>query len=590
MDLSSFTSALLERIDLVALVGERTTLKKAGGTYTGCCPFHDEKTPSFHIYNEATPPHYHCYGCGVHGDAISFIREMDHLGFMETLEKLARRAGMEVPRTPQQSEQADKRKPLYHAMQVAQDAFQTALKSHPQRNHALDYLRKRGLNEDMIAHYGLGFAPNEWQFLSREKNPQLSGNFKILKLVHARDDGGGDFDMFRNRLMFPIRDSRGRTVAFGGRTLGNDSSKYINSSETPIFHKSSELYGLWEARQLNRQLKALVVVEGYLDVIALSQFGLPKAVATLGTATNEDNLSHLLSVSADLTFCFDGDRAGLAAADKAMHNILPLYEAGQQIRFLILPDGDDPDSFIRQHGKQAFEDRLGHAAPLSQYFFDALSRDLDTEVPEQRLLLRKRANDALADLKGKPIHGVLKELAWEKTQSPRWASQPRTQEGAQGKRTFTPPKSSAPVARELPPPVVRSRTSGLIALQCLCDPAWTRHVDFLMNTSTTDHELQRLQQFLNWITPYRSMNASTLLLHLATHPDQADDLNELMRTLSVIPERSLLALESTDALKRIKSSLLENRFDQLNQQLANHPNDPDLKKQLRELLKEKTEL
>lgn len=589
MDLSSFTSALLERTDLVALIGERTTLKKAGGTFTGCCPFHDEKTPSFHIYNEATPPHFHCYGCGMHGDAISFIREMDHLGFMEALEKLARRAGMEVPRTPQQSEQVDRRKPLYQAMQVAADAFATALKSHPQRNHALEYLRKRGLNEDMIAHYGLGFAPNEWQFLSREKDPQLSNSFKTLKLVHEKDDGS-EFDMFRNRLMFPIRDGRGRTVAFGGRTLGNDSSKYINSSETPIFHKSSELYGLWEARQLNRQLKALVVVEGYLDVIALSQFGLPKAVATLGTATNEDNLSHLLSVSPDLTFCFDGDRAGLAAADKAMHKILPLYEAGHQIRFLILPDSEDPDSFIRKHGKHAFEERLANAAPLSQYFFDALGRDLDTQVPEQRLVLRKRANDLLQDLKGKPIHGVLKELAWEKTQSPRWSTQGRAREGKSGARTPSTAPQSPTTTRELPPPIVKSRTAGLIALQCLVHPGWSLQLDFLRDTPTTDHELQRLQQFLQWQSPYRNTHTDDILLTLATQPEQAETLNDLISPLSVIPEQDLLAQEATDALKRIKSSLLENRFDRLNQELANRPNDPELKRQLGELLKEKAAL
>jgi DNA primase len=266
---------------------------------------------------------------------------------MDALEKLAKRAGMEVPRDEQRNETHERQKNLYVTMQEVTSLYSRLLRTHPQKHYAVDYLKKRSVSDEMIALYDLGFAPSDRQLLCLEKDSAKLSRLKELKLVHQKDEGRL-FDMFHNRLMFPIKDSRGRPVAFGGRTLGNDKSKYINSSETPIFHKSSELYGLWEARQQNRQLTELIVVEGYLDVIALSQFGIPRAVATLGTATNEDNLGHLLKVSSELVFCFDGDKAGLAAADKALYKVLPLYEAGQQIRFLILPDGEDPDSFYSQ--------------------------------------------------------------------------------------------------------------------------------------------------------------------------------------------------------------------------------------------------
>ena len=576
MEIAAFTAALLERTDLVALIGERVRIKKSGSTFTGCCPFHNEKTPSFHVYTDSTPPHYHCFGCGAHGDAISFVRETEQLGFIEALERLARRAGMEMPANRQRNEIHEQHRLLLNTMQEVAVHYQRLLRTHPQRHYAQDYLKQRGVSDDMIELYQLGFAPAERQLLSLEKDPARLARLRELKLVHRKDDGWL-FDMFHNRLMFPIRDHRGRTVAFGGRTLGNDRSKYINSSETPIFHKSSELYGLWEARQQNRQLKQLIVVEGYLDVIALTQFGIPGAVATLGTATNEENLGHLLQTSSELVFCFDGDKAGLAAADKALFNVLPLFQAGHQIRFLILPDGEDPDSFVRKQGKSAFEERLTAAPPLSQFFFDSLGRDLDLAVPEQRMVLRKRSRDILDPLKTRPIYQVLNELSYERTRSPLWAAR----EALRNTRAAPSPDRNPPV---------RGRTALIIALQCVSDPAWAAQAMALLDETFSEPESQRLQDVLRWLRERAFEDRESLLLDMATNPDSRTRFGNLFDALPLLPDVDLLASEATDALRTMRVHSLEARFDRLRAQLDQQPVTDALKEQLQALIKEKQAL
>ncbi|MCG8518481.1 MAG: DNA primase [Pseudomonadales bacterium] len=385
-----FVEELLDRIDLAELIGSRITLKKAGGNYKACCPFHDEKTPSFNVRPDKG--FYHCFGCGAHGDAISFIREFDGLGFTDAVEELARRQGLEVPYDRVARQEMQQARTLTDALDFASQFYQGTLRS-PQGNYARDYLQQRGLDAATTERYQLGFAPGTGTALFEAAAADLKG--PLVETGTVSDRYGRPRDLFRNRIMFPIRNSRGRTVAFGGRTLGDDKAKYINSPESDVFHKSREIYGLFEARQTIRQLDRLLVVEGYMDVIALAQHGIHYAVATLGTATNQDSLTALLRQVRHLVFCFDGDAAGHRAADRAMENALELLSDGLHLQFLMLPQGEDPDTLVRKEGPDAFQQRIDGATPLSRYLFNRKSEGLDLALPEHRGELRARVEPLL---------------------------------------------------------------------------------------------------------------------------------------------------------------------------------------------------
>ncbi|UDL04614.1 DNA primase [Marinobacter sp. CA1] len=385
-----FVEELLDRIDLAELIGSRITLKKAGGNYKACCPFHDEKTPSFNVRPDKG--FYHCFGCGAHGDAISFIREFDGLGFTDAVEELARRQGLEVPYDRVARQEMQQARTLTDALDFASQFYQGTLRS-PQGNYARDYLQQRGLDAATTERYQLGFAPGTGTALFEAAAADLKG--PLMETGTVSDRYGRPRDLFRNRIMFPIRNSRGRTVAFGGRTLGDDKAKYINSPESDVFHKSREIYGLFEARQAIRQLDRLLVVEGYMDVIALAQHGIHYAVATLGTATNQDSLTALLRQVRHLVFCFDGDAAGHRAADRAMENALELLADGLHLQFLMLPQGEDPDTLVRKEGPDAFQQRIDGATPLSRYLFNRKSEGLDLALPEHRGELRARVEPLL---------------------------------------------------------------------------------------------------------------------------------------------------------------------------------------------------
>lgn len=385
-----FVEELLDRIDLAELIGSRITLKKAGGNYKACCPFHDEKTPSFNVRPDKG--FYHCFGCGAHGDAISFIREFDGLGFTDAVEELARRQGLEVPYDRVARQEMQQARTLTDALDFASQFYQGTLRS-PQGNYARDYLQQRGLDAATTERYQLGFAPGTGTALFEAAAADLKG--PLVETGTVSDRYGRPRDLFRNRIMFPIRNSRGRTIAFGGRTLGDDKAKYINSPESDVFHKSREIYGLFEARQAIRQLDRLLVVEGYMDVIALAQHGIHYAVATLGTATNQDSLTALLRQVRHLVFCFDGDAAGHRAADRAMENALELLADGLHLQFLMLPQGEDPDTLVRKEGPDAFQQRIDGATPLSRYLFNRKSEGLDLALPEHRGELRARVEPLL---------------------------------------------------------------------------------------------------------------------------------------------------------------------------------------------------
>ncbi|QVL50337.1 MAG: DNA primase [Thiocapsa sp.] len=370
-----FIDELLTRTDIVDLVGTRIQLRKAGKDYQARCPFHDEKTPSFTVSQDKQ--FYHCFGCGAHGTAIGFLMEYDRLDFREAIDELAQRAGLAVPDGVDAGRPGPDHGPLYTLHAQAAELYREQLRVHPDARRAVDYLKGRGLTGEVASHYGLGFAPPEGRLLLSRLGASPSERERLLACGLIYDEEGRRRDRFRDRIIFPIRDRRGRVIGFGGRLLGEGKPKYLNSPETPIFHKGRELYGLFEAQKASRKLDSVLVVEGYMDVIALAQFGVTNVVATLGTATTAEHLQLLSRTTPEIVFCFDGDRAGRAAAWKALESTLPSATGRQSIRFLFLPDGEDPDSLIRAEGADAFRARMTEAQPLSEFLFEQLCDQVD---------------------------------------------------------------------------------------------------------------------------------------------------------------------------------------------------------------------
>jgi DNA primase len=406
----AFIDELLTRVDIVDVIDARVPLKKAGREYKACCPFHSEKTPSFTV--SQVKQFYHCFGCGAHGTAISFLMEYEHMEFPEAVEDLANLAGLEVPREAGSDNAAQSTtQPLYDLLEAAAGYYRQQLRTHPQANRAVDYLKARGLSGEVAARFCIGFAPPGWDNLSQALGKDKVARAGLLETgqVIERSDGSGVYDRFRDRILFPIHDRRGRTVGFGGRVLGDDSPKYLNSPESSVFHKGRELYGLFEARKAVRKLERILVVEGYMDVVALAQFDINYAVATLGTATTPDHLERLYRTVPEVVFCFDGDRAGRAAAWRALENALPVLSDGREARFLFLPEGEDPDSLIRKIGKQAFEQRITEAVPLSDFLFDHLASQLDINSIDGRARLVDQARPLLARLPDNIFHQMMIE-------------------------------------------------------------------------------------------------------------------------------------------------------------------------------------
>ena len=395
----SFIDEVLNRTDIVEVIDTRVPLKKAGREFKACCPFHDEKTPSFTV--SQVKQFYHCFGCGANGTAISFLMDYEHMEFVEAIEELARRAGMEVPKeaTGKQT-QAPSTLPHYALLERVADYYQEQLRSHPQASQAIAYLKQRGLTGDVAARFNIGYAPPGWENLAAALNADNTVRKQLLELglTVERDKGDGAYDRFRDRIQFPILDRRGRTIGFGGRVLDDSTPKYLNSSESPVFHKGQELYGLFEARRAVRKLERILVVEGYMDVVALAQFDINYAVATLGTATTHEHLERLFRTVPEVVFCFDGDRAGREAAWRALENTLPVLRDGREARFLFLPDGEDPDSLVRKIGKQALEQQIASATHLSEFFFERLSSRLDINSIDGRARLVTDAKPLLGKL------------------------------------------------------------------------------------------------------------------------------------------------------------------------------------------------
>ncbi|OQX37277.1 MAG: DNA primase [Oceanospirillales bacterium LUC14_002_19_P2] len=387
-----FIDDLLARTDIVDVINERVPLKKAGRNHQACCPFHKEKTPSFTVSQEKQ--FYYCFGCGASGNALGFIMDLEHLDFPVAVEQLASRLGLEVPREDGGKHQHTSPNPAYELLTKAADYYQEQLKSHSASEQAISYLRNRGLDGKTARQFNIGFAPPGWDNLLKTlgTTPEREKLLTDTGMLVEHEEKKSLYDRFRHRIMFPIRDQRGRVIGFGGRVLGDEKPKYLNSPESPVFHKGQELYGLYEARQANRELKQIIVVEGYMDVVALAQQGITNSVATLGTATTREHLEKLFKLTSQVVFCFDGDQAGRKAAWRALENTLPEMHDGRQVRFMFLPQGEDPDSMVRQEGKDAFLKRIhNEALTLDDYFFKQLANEVDTTTLDGCARLAKMA-------------------------------------------------------------------------------------------------------------------------------------------------------------------------------------------------------
>ncbi len=405
----SFIDDLLNRLDIVEVVDHRVKLKKAGKNYSACCPFHEEKTPSFTVSPDKQ--FYYCFGCGATGNAIGFLMEYERQGFIDAVESLAKTAGLEIPREERsrhQIEQESRSKQLYRILEQAAAFYQQQLREHPHKHRAVQYLKNRGLSGHIAKSFGIGYAPPGWDNLLIKLGQTEADQALLIEsgLAIHKVEEKKLYDRFRDRIMFPIRDSRGRVIGFGGRVLNNDKPKYLNSPETPVFHKGQELYGLYESRQVREQHSNLVVVEGYMDVIALAQYQIHNAVATLGTACGEDHLRLAFRSVSEVVFCFDGDNAGRTAAKRALLAALPTMEDGRQVKFLFLPEGQDPDSLVRQIGKDRLLAQLKSATPLEEFLFDVAAEGLDTNSMEGRARFSKIAAPLLNSLP----KGVYREL------------------------------------------------------------------------------------------------------------------------------------------------------------------------------------
>ncbi|MEW5756725.1 MAG: DNA primase [Pseudomonadota bacterium] len=577
-----FIDELLARVDLVDVINARVQLRKAGKEYTACCPFHNEKTPSFTVSPQKQ--FYHCFGCGAHGTALSFLIEYENLGFVEAVEELAGLAGLELPREAKTPGEHDGTRELYEVLEQATSYFRTQLRQHPQAERAVEYLKKRGLSGEIAKEFELGYAPPGWDGIMQALGEGGRGYRRLVDagLLIKKDDGGF-YDRFRDRVMFPIRDARGRVIGFGGRVLGDETPKYLNSPETRLFHKGRELYGLYQARKAVRDLKRLLVVEGYMDVVALAQFGVRNAVATLGTATTAEHLERLFRVVEEVVCCFDGDRAGRAAAHRALEQALPLMSDGRQLRFIFLPEGEDPDSLIRKEGAQAFERRTETGSTFSEFFYEALVQQVDMDSMDGRARLVELARPGLQKMpKGALRHlmvGRLAELAkietgrLEATLGPDFVTRtarpkPTPQE--------TQTRGGRPAGQLS---LVRKALALLLARPALADEIKT--VDSLTELNLPGIPL--LCQVLELVQGNPNIKPAAIVEHWRGR-DEWRHLCKLMLTPLDIPEDGLRD-EFLGVLARLEAQLGEQRLEALLEKSRQQTLSPEEKEEMGRLLK-----
>jgi DNA primase len=559
----SFIDELLGRVDIVDVIERRVPLKKAGREWTACCPFHNERSPSFYV--SPAKQFFHCFGCGAHGSALKFLMDYERLEFPDAVEELAQSVGLTVPREGGDDRPREDKTDLYALLDSAASWYEKEL---PRSAEAQAYCKKRGLDAQTIQRFRIGWAPAGFDGVIKA----LGGNDRRMKLLNeagmvASNERGSRYDRFRERLMFPILDRRGRVIAFGGRVLQSEQGpKYLNSPETPLFHKGRELFAMWQVKQANPSLQRIVVVEGYMDVIAMHQAGLPIAVATLGTATTPEHTEVLFRAAPDVVFCFDGDRAGRSAAWKALESALPRLRDGRQAYFLFLPDGEDPDTLIRKEGKEGFEKRLKAATPLSEYFFGELAHDVDTASLDGRARLAERARPLIARLPD----GAFRDLMAQELEK-------RT--GARATLDTSPAPRSA-VQR--PTVVQRSLVRSAIAL-LLAQPGAADQVERPYGFLRLDKPgVDLLAELIDLARSRPGINPAMLVEHFAERPEYPA-LQKLMAAM-VVGEPEAQRAEFFDALKRMEQQAVIQRRDWLTAKSREGTLNSAEKAELRELL------
>ena len=564
----AFIDDLLARSDIVELIGARVPLKRQGKEYSARCPFHDERSPSFTV--SPTKQFYHCFGCGAHGTALSFLMNYERLEFLDAVEELAKTVGMEVPRDTQQRNATPDGQDLYATLDAAAQFFVRQLAG---SDKARAYLDGRGVDADTRARFAIGYAPGGFNAL----RDALGGDDRRMKLLErggmlSKNDSGRVYDKFRDRVMFPILDRRGRTIAFGGRVLDKDDSpKYLNSPETELFHKGRELYGLWQVRQAHKAIGRLVVVEGYMDVVALFQHGVDTAVATLGTATTADHAELLFRNAPDVYFCFDGDRAGRGAALKAMESVLPRMKDGRQAFFLFLPDGEDPDSIVRQEGREGFDARLQAATPLSQFLFDSLGGDVNLATLEGKGRLAERAKPLLAQIPDGAFADLMKQRLTELTGVGARASTPDTHVPAQRARSA--------IASATPK---RSLVRGAIGL-LLQQPALALQLQAPFRFAALRQPgIALLVELLQLVYQRPDIGTGALVEHFAGRDEHASLQKLAMQSMP--GDASTLLAEFTDAVTQLDRLTLQQRLDELQAKQRDGGLDDTDKGELRALL------
>ena len=581
----SFIDELLARVDIVDVIERRVPLKKAGREWTACCPFHNERTPSFYV--SPAKQFFHCFGCGAHGSAVKFLMDYERLEFPDAVEELAQTVGLTVPREGgRDAAPREDKTDLYALLDAAALWYEGEL---PRNADAQAYCRKRGLDAETIKRFRLGWAPAGYDGVIKA----LGNTPRRMELLNeagmvASSERGSKYDRFRERLMFPILDRRGRVIAFGGRIIEksgegppvldpraqdarkSDGPKYLNSPETPLFHKGRELFALWQVKQANANLVRIVVVEGYMDVIALHQAGLPIAVATLGTATTPEHTEVLFRAAPDVVFCFDGDRAGRAAAWKALESALPRLRDGRQAYFLFLPDGEDPDSLVRKEGREGFEKRIKEAMPLSDYFFNELSHDVDMASLDGRARLAERARPLIAKLPD----GAFRDLMAQEL------------EKRSGARAMLQADPATHRAVQRPTAVQRSLVRSAISL-LLGQPGLADQVEKPYRFLRLDKPgVDLLAELLDIARARPGINSATLVEHFAERPEYPS-LQKLMAAMSV-GELESQRTEFFDALARMEDQAVTQRRDALTAKSREGALDSAEKTELRELLAART--
>jgi len=562
----AFIDDLLARTDLVEVIGARVPLKRQGREYSARCPFHDERSPSFSVAPASL--NYNCFGCGAHGTAISFLMNYDRLEFLDAVEELAKRAGMEVPKETFQRNASGETQDLYSALDAAAQFFRKQLDANPK---AQEYLRKRGVDADNRARFGIGYAPDGWDGL---KNTLGTDDRRMRLLESAglfsKNEAGRIYDKFRGRVMFPIHDRRGRVIAFGGRVLEKDDGpKYLNSPETALFHKGRELYGLWQVRQAHSKIERLIVVEGYMDVVALFQFGVTQAVATLGTATTPDHAELLFRNAADVVFCFDGDKAGRGAAWKALESALPRMRDGRQAFFLFLPEGEDPDSIVRKDGAIGFEARLQHATPLSEFLFSELGKDVNLSTLDGRARLAERARPLLAQIPDGAfrdlMHARLTEIAGV---------------GAATVAKPAPPRSTSSPPRAAPR---RSLVRSAIAL-LLQEPSLAQDAPWPpLFAALRQPGIELLVELVQLLRERPQLTTGALLEHMAEREESA--ALEKLALQSLPGDSAIWRSEWRDVLAQLDQQTLQQRVEELKARQSEAGLSDEEKDELRELMK-----